>query len=134
MKAAIEHVQEVTITAETTAKGVSIAADEAMLVAVRSVKRAAMYTIEAALRADAAYVAADKDNKQTRKDNKRRDAPRVEENEATKAQRKAELISADLLKTLEKAKDDEYKIKSAIARKLGEVGQMLLPLYRDDTL
>jgi hypothetical protein len=132
MKATIEHVQEVTITAETTARGVSIAADEAMLVAVRSVKRAAMDTIKAALRADAAYIAAEKDNKLMRKANKRRDAPRVEENEATKAQRKAELISADLLKTLEKAEDDEYKIKSAIARKLGEVGQMLLPLYRED--
>jgi hypothetical protein len=128
MKATIEHVQEVTITAETTAQAVDIAASLAMEAAERATVKAARLTVRAALKSDPDW----KQAKQLKKEMRKATAGTREEIKGFEDRAKDRQLTSDAGKCLAKAKDRAGSIHKAIVRKLGEVGQMLLPLYRED--
>jgi hypothetical protein len=128
MKATIEHVQAATITAETTAQGVSIAADSAMLAAEQSAAKAARTTVRAALEVDPTWLEA-QDLKAEMKKSTAGTREKIADLENEAKERQA---GTDAGRCLDGAKMRIGKIKKAIDRKLGEVGQMLLPLYRED--
>lgn len=132
MKAEITHEQTVTIPADVRDKAVDIAADSAMLVAVKAQKEAASDTVKAALKADKDYIEAKKIRKEVRENAKVRDSAKIEEAEALEAKAKDNLADTTAWKLLQSSTMLEAKIRRAIDRKIGEVGQLLLPLYRED--
>jgi homoserine acetyltransferase len=128
MKATIEHVQEVTITAETTAQAVDIAASLAMEAAERATVKAAREVVRAAMMEDPDWQEAKKLKAEMRKAT----AGTREEIQELEGRAKARQEETDAAKCMRDAKDRAGVIHKAIQRKLGEVGQMLLPLYRED--
>jgi hypothetical protein len=129
MKATIEHVQTATITAEATAQAVDIAADSAMLAAEQSVAKAARATVRAALEADPDWIEA----QDLKAEMKKSTAGTREEIADLEDKAKERQAGTDAGRCLDGATMRVGKIKKAIARKLGECGQMLLPLYREDS-
>jgi homoserine acetyltransferase len=129
MKATIEHVQEVAITAETTAQAVDIAASLAMEAAERATVKAAREVVRAAMMEDPDWQEAKKLKAEMRKAT----AGTREEIQELEGRAKARQEETDAAKCLLDAKDRAGEIHRAIHRKLGECGQMLLPLYREDS-
>jgi homoserine acetyltransferase len=129
MKAAIEHVQEVTITAETTAQAVDIAASLAMEAAERATIKAAREVVRAAMMEDPDWQEAKKLKAEMRKAT----AGTREEIKELEGRAKARQEETDEAKCMRDAKDRAGSIHKAIQRKLGECGQMLLPLYREES-
>jgi hypothetical protein len=130
MKATIEHVQKVTITAETTARAVDIAASLAMESAERATVKAAREVVRAAMMEDPDWQEAKKLKAEMRKAT----AGTREEIQELEGRAKARQEETDAAKCHRDAKDRAGVIRKAIQRKLGEAGQMLLPLYREDSL
>jgi hypothetical protein len=130
MKATIEHVQTATITAETTAQAVDIAASLAMEAAERATAKAAREVVRAEMMEDPDWQEARKLKKEMRKAT----AGTREEIQELEGRAKARQEKTDAAKCLRDAKDRAGGIHRAIQRKLGECGQMLLPLYREDSL
>lgn len=132
MKATIEIVQAAPIPAHVSERAVDLAAHMAMFAACQSVVKAARDAAKAALLSDEAYAAAVKDEKKMRRDDKKRNAARIEDNKAVKAERTLAVVSEDIRKTIEKAVEDSGKSKKAISRKIADSGQMMLPYYVED--
>ena len=128
MKATIEHVQTAGITAATTAQAVDIAADAAMLLAEQSVAKAARATVRAALEADPDWIEA-QDLKAEMKKSTAGTREEISDREGAAKDRQAE---TDAGRCLDGATMRVGKIKKAIKRKIGECGQLLLPLYREE--
>jgi homoserine acetyltransferase len=128
MKAAIEHVQQVIIAAETRQKAIDIAASLAMEAAERATIKAAREAVRAAMMKDPDWQEAKKLKAEMRKAT----AGTREEIQELEGRAKARQEETDAAKCMRDAKDRAGSIRRAIERKLGECGQMLLSLYKED--
>jgi hypothetical protein len=129
MKPEIEHVQQATITAETTRQAVDIAAHLAMEAVERAAVKAAREVVRAAMMEDADWQEAKKLKAEMRKAT----AGTREEIRELEGRAKARQEETDASKCLAYAKVRAGNIHKAIQRKLGECGQMLLPLYAPES-
>lgn len=128
MKAEITHEQTITIPAETTAQAVSIAADVAALTAVQAQAKAARETVRAAMMEDPDWQAA----RELKKQIKMNTAGTREEIKALETAARERQSDTDAGRCLDSARMQAGRIRHAIDRKIGDVGQLLLPLYRED--